>query len=180
MCPRHARVPRRTCSIRPPSGAVLGLRRAAGWSSSVARRAHNPEVAGSNPVPATRKRHQKARSEEILIGPSAFPPAMHAAAPGCEDGDMVASAPLVAVCQFAPTASRESNRARIAELVAESAARGARVVVLPEYSSYFTDPLDESLAVNAEMLDGDFVQTLRDLARAHGAAIVAGLVEQAD
>ena len=25
----------------------------AGWSSSVARRAHNPAVAGSNPVPAT-------------------------------------------------------------------------------------------------------------------------------
>src|SRR5690349_7529951 len=25
----------------------------AGWSSSVARRAHNPEVAGSNPAPAT-------------------------------------------------------------------------------------------------------------------------------
>ena len=24
----------------------------AGWSSSVARRAHNPKVAGSNPVPA--------------------------------------------------------------------------------------------------------------------------------
>src|ERR1019366_6110 len=27
----------------------------AGWSSSVARWAHNPEVAGSNPAPATRK-----------------------------------------------------------------------------------------------------------------------------
>ena len=26
---------------------------AAGWSSSVARRAHNPEVVGSNPAPAT-------------------------------------------------------------------------------------------------------------------------------
>jgi hypothetical protein len=25
----------------------------AGWSSSVARRAHNPKVIGSNPVPAT-------------------------------------------------------------------------------------------------------------------------------
>ena len=25
----------------------------AGWSSLVARRAHNPKVAGSNPVPAT-------------------------------------------------------------------------------------------------------------------------------
>ena len=29
--------------------------RAAGWSSQVARRAHNPEVAGSNPAPATEK-----------------------------------------------------------------------------------------------------------------------------
>src|SRR5215211_3276561 len=27
----------------------------AGWSSQVARRAHNPEVAGSNPAPATTK-----------------------------------------------------------------------------------------------------------------------------
>src|SRR5215217_5490248 len=30
-------------------------RRDAGWSSQVARRAHNPEVAGSNPAPATEK-----------------------------------------------------------------------------------------------------------------------------
>ena len=29
---------------------------AAGWSSLVARRAHNPKVAGSNPAPATRER----------------------------------------------------------------------------------------------------------------------------
>ena len=36
-----------------PGGKVLTTD--AGWSSSVARRAHNPEVAGSNPVPATRK-----------------------------------------------------------------------------------------------------------------------------
>jgi hypothetical protein len=28
---------------------------AAGWSSQVARRAHNPKVAGSNPAPATQK-----------------------------------------------------------------------------------------------------------------------------
>ena len=27
----------------------------AGWSSLVARRAHNPKVAGSNPAPATKK-----------------------------------------------------------------------------------------------------------------------------
>ena len=30
-------------------------RSAAGWSSLVARRAHNPKVAGSNPAPATTK-----------------------------------------------------------------------------------------------------------------------------
>ena len=29
--------------------------RVAGWSSSVARRAHNPKVVGSNPAPATKK-----------------------------------------------------------------------------------------------------------------------------
>ncbi len=29
--------------------------RSAGWSSLVARRAHNPEVVGSNPAPATNK-----------------------------------------------------------------------------------------------------------------------------
>ncbi len=31
----------------------LGYNLAAGWSSPVAREAHNLEVAGSNPVPAT-------------------------------------------------------------------------------------------------------------------------------
>jgi hypothetical protein len=30
----------------------------AGWSSSVARRAHNPKVAGSNPAPATRAKRR--------------------------------------------------------------------------------------------------------------------------
>ena len=34
---------------------VVSLRPRRGWSSQVARRAHNPEVAGSNPAPATRK-----------------------------------------------------------------------------------------------------------------------------
>ena len=34
----------------------------AGWSSSVARWAHNPEVAGSNPVPATRRKVPRPRA----------------------------------------------------------------------------------------------------------------------
>ena len=34
----------------------------AGWSSSVARRAHNPEVRGSNPLPATKKNTHRSMS----------------------------------------------------------------------------------------------------------------------
>jgi hypothetical protein len=41
----------RSCSQRP-EGRLHG-RVDAGWSSPVARRAHNPKVAGSNPAPAT-------------------------------------------------------------------------------------------------------------------------------
>ncbi len=91
------------------------------------------------------------------------------------------SAPAVpvAVCQFAPTASREENRERIAELTAAAAARGAKLVVFPEYSSYFVDPMDETLAENAEGLDGEFVSTLTALAADHAVVIVAGLVERA-
>ena len=39
----------------------------AGWSSSVARWAHNPEVVGSNPAPATRKISTKGSSERALF-----------------------------------------------------------------------------------------------------------------
>ena len=41
---------------------------AAGWSSQEARRAHNPEVAGSNPAPATIFSWREAP----LVPPSAF------------------------------------------------------------------------------------------------------------
>lgn len=85
----------------------------------------------------------------------------------------------VAVCQFAPTASRSDNRERIAELTADAAARGAKVIVFPEYSSYFVNPLDSTLAANAEDLDGEFVATLTALAADYAVVIVAGLVETA-
>ncbi len=85
----------------------------------------------------------------------------------------------VAVCQFSPTASPADNRARIAELAAAAAGRGARLVVFPEYSSYFVDPMDATLAANAETLDGGFVLALQQAASVHGVTIVAGLVEAA-
>ncbi len=86
--------------------------------------------------------------------------------------------PLVAVCQFAPGSSRAENRRRVVEQVADAAARGALVVVLPEYSSYFVDPMDVTLAENAETLDGEFVRALTAAGARHGVVVVAGLVEQ--
>ena len=52
---------RRQAKRLPPSKTkfdrfhILCIIGAAGWSSLVARRAHNPKVAGSNPAPATRQ-----------------------------------------------------------------------------------------------------------------------------
>jgi predicted amidohydrolase len=85
----------------------------------------------------------------------------------------------VAVCQFRPSASRADNRARVAEFTADAARRGARLVVFPEYSSYFVEPMDATLAENAETVDGEFVRTLRQTASEHGVTIIAGLVENA-
>ncbi len=86
----------------------------------------------------------------------------------------------VAVAQFAPTASGAVNLDSIAELVERSVARGARLVLFPEYSSYFVDPFDESLAANAETLEGPFVTALVALAGRYDVCIVAGMVERAD
>ncbi|KJL44686.1 MULTISPECIES: carbon-nitrogen hydrolase family protein [Microbacterium] len=84
----------------------------------------------------------------------------------------------IGVAQFAPTADAAVNLESIAQLVATASARGARVVVFPEYSSYFVDPFDESLAANAQALDGLFVQALTRLAAQHDLTIVAGLLER--
>ena len=40
--------------LTPPRTTLIFFFLGAGWSSLVARRAHNPEVAGSNPAPAIR------------------------------------------------------------------------------------------------------------------------------
>jgi predicted amidohydrolase len=85
----------------------------------------------------------------------------------------------VAVCQFRPGASRAENRARVADLAASAAARGARLVVFPEYSSYFVDPMDATLAENSETIEGEFVAALQAAASAHDITIIAGLVENA-
>ncbi|MFT4135753.1 carbon-nitrogen hydrolase family protein [Microbacterium sp.] len=85
----------------------------------------------------------------------------------------------VAVAQFAPTTDTAENLRVIEGFAATAARRGARVVLFPEYSSYFVDPFDETLAAAAEDLDGPFVGALVRIADAHGVHVVAGMVERA-
>lgn len=84
----------------------------------------------------------------------------------------------VAVAQFAPVADPDANLERIGELTARAAGRGARVVLLPEYSSYFVDPFDETLAAHAQSVDGPFTAALTSIAAENGVHVVAGLVER--
>ncbi len=86
----------------------------------------------------------------------------------------------LAVAQFAPAADVDDNLRAIAGFVERARSRGARVVLFPEYSSYFVDPFDDTLAENAEDLDGPFTVALRSLAAEHDVVIVAGLLERAD
>ncbi|WP_336632169.1 MULTISPECIES: carbon-nitrogen hydrolase family protein [unclassified Microbacterium] len=86
----------------------------------------------------------------------------------------------VAVAQFAPTADTAANLEAIAELTDRAAARGAAVVLFPEYASYFVDPMDDSLRAHAEELDGPFTRGLREIAGRAGVVVVAGLVERGE
>jgi predicted amidohydrolase len=90
-----------------------------------------------------------------------------------------ANAVPIAVAQFAPAADTAANLVSIGELVATASDRGARLVVFPEYSSYFVDPFDASLAEHAQDIDGPFVMELIRLAAERDVQIVAGLVERA-
>lgn len=84
----------------------------------------------------------------------------------------------VAVAQFAPGRDAVENLDRITGLCALAASRGAQLVLLPEYSSYFSNPMDASFARNAQGLDGRFVEGLTALAARLGITIVAGVVEK--
>lgn len=64
--------------------------------------------------------------------------------------------------------------------VRQAADRGASLIVFPEYSSYFNRRIGSDFVDHAQPLDGEFVTTLRQLAKSHDLAIIAGLVEKVD
>lgn len=83
----------------------------------------------------------------------------------------------VAVAQFAPGADPRVNLAEIERMTRLAVARGASLVVFPEYSSYFTPVMGFDWVEAAQPLDGSFVQALVALANDTACHIVAGLVE---
>jgi deaminated glutathione amidase len=86
----------------------------------------------------------------------------------------------VAAVQLNATGDKAANIARAAELVAEAAGRGARVVLLPEKWTGFGSP--EILRACAERLDdGDSIAAMRGWAREHGIHLIGGsITERAD
>lgn len=92
--------------------------------------------------------------------------------------DADAGAVAIAVAQFLPGADSAANLDRIRVLANEAAARGARLIVFPEYSSFFTPQLGPQSIAAAESLDGPFATGLAHLAAELGVYIVAGMLEE--
>ena len=101
------------------------------------------------------------------------------AEPASDDPGTAGAAVGVAVAQFVPGADRETNLAEVARLAGIAAARGAQLVVFPEYSAFFEPTLGPAFVAAAEPIDGPFVTALAALAEGLGLVIVAGMLEEA-
>jgi deaminated glutathione amidase len=87
----------------------------------------------------------------------------------------------IAVAQFAPVADEAENLETIERLAGDAANRGALLVVLPEYSSYFSTTMPGAEAVaHAQGLHGPFVRALAELAAELGVHLVAGMIERVE
>lgn len=86
----------------------------------------------------------------------------------------------VAVAQFAPIDDMQANLRVIRDLATAAVGRGARLVVFPEYSSFFEPAIGSASIAAAEPVDGDFVRVLEALAKVLGVHIVAGMLERTD
>lgn len=83
----------------------------------------------------------------------------------------------IAVAQFSAGTDKGENHLTVRNLVGEAAARGAQVVIAPEYAMYTAPRLDAGVVECAEPLDGPFVAGLLEIATEFGVHLVAGVVE---
>jgi predicted amidohydrolase len=90
---------------------------------------------------------------------------------------MVDDSTAIAVAQFAPSDDAAANLREIRVLAALAVERGTKLVVFPEYSSFFVPELGERAVAAAEPLDGPFATAVAALAAELGVHLVAGMLE---
>lgn len=83
----------------------------------------------------------------------------------------------VAVAQFCPGVDEQQNLRVMSGLARTAAARGAHLVVFPEYSAHFEPDLGPGCVAAAQALTGPFVTALEGLATDLGVHVVAGMLE---
>ena len=84
----------------------------------------------------------------------------------------------IALLQTATGADKAGNIAELTPLIAEAAAEGATLIVLPEAASQAFD--QGRLDTQAEELDGEFATAMRECATTHGVTVVAGMFRPGD
>ncbi|MGE8488065.1 MAG: nitrilase-related carbon-nitrogen hydrolase, partial [Paraburkholderia nemoris] len=89
------------------------------------------------------------------------------ASPTAASGGSPESAFRVAALQMVSTPDRERNLAEAERLIAEAAADGAQLVLLPEYFCFMGFKDTDKLAVREAYQDGPIQRFLADAARRH-------------
>ena len=84
-----------------------------------------------------------------------------------------------AVAQFAPSEDKTANIDTMIGLAGQAAARGAHLVVLPEYAVFTVPTMDDRFVATAEPLDGPSVTRLAAASKELGLSIIAGVNESA-
>lgn len=86
----------------------------------------------------------------------------------------------IAAGQFRAGTDKAKNTTAAGRLIAEAAAAGADLVVLPESSLYGTSEPATAIAAVAEDLDGPFIRSIAGFAKEHAIAVVVGTYERTE
>ncbi|WP_308491717.1 nitrilase-related carbon-nitrogen hydrolase [Microbacterium terrisoli] len=83
----------------------------------------------------------------------------------------------LALAQIGSGTDTTGNLALIRSAFDDAAGRGADLILFPEYAMYEKKVVDGSFSTAAEPVDGPFASAVAALAREHGIAAIAGMVE---
>lgn len=84
-----------------------------------------------------------------------------------------------AIAQFAPSEDKATNLDTMIDLLGRAAARGAELVVLPEYAVFTVPAMDDRFVETAEPLDGPSVTRLAQSAADLNITVIVGVNESA-